>query len=733
MTTRATEMFAAGAEALPYLSFREYLVDELALLDLRLRRAMLRRPIAAPADPLTPFRGLVISDAEVSQLLSPAEADHPEGLEEQSLTTALRKLQCQAEERRSAIRQSGAELLLPRLSRLFGLNRFEEECLVICLATELDSKYGKIYAYLQDDATARQPSVGLVLELLCESDTEKPHVRAAFESCAPLVRFRLLQVRDRSGEGAGPLLSRRLQLDDRVGNFLMGSQTLDPRLERIARLFVPAVEPRTAAPDELLQRMLHFLRTHFTSQESTRNVFLHLQGTSRAEMHALVKEVCAELRLPQLSADVDALRSSGSFDENAWLLGREAALQSAALCLEHADGLLADPEKHHLELRSLSEATATFSRLTFLLGARAWNGREPWRNEIFLPITVPSPDFRVSSTSWKEALQGTDRLTDDVSYESFAGKFRFGRSQIQNAIAASRNVARWRDPENWRITRADLLSVCRASASPRLGTLAQKIEPKYTWQDIVLPPDQLSQLKELCQQATYKHRVYGDWGFDRKLSLGKGLNALFSGPPGTGKTMAAEVIANALQLDLFRIDLSQVVSKYIGETEKNLHQIFLEAQTGSTILFFDEADALFGKRSDVKDAHDRYANIEIGYLLQKMEEYEGVAILATNLRQHIDDAFLRRMNFVVEFPFPDTEYRKRIWQVIFPQEAPVSDQVDFDLLASEIKLPGGNIKNIALGAAFYAAAGGGKITPGQLWHAARREHQKLGRTWEAGS
>ncbi len=194
--------------------------------------------------------------------------------------------------------------------------------------------------------------------------------------------------------------------------------------------------------------------------------------------------------------------------------------------------------------------------------------------------------------------------------------------------------------------------------------------------------------------------------------------------------MAAEVVARELQLDLYRIDLSQIVSKYIGETEKNLHQIFLEAQAGNAILFFDEADALFGKRSDVKDAHDRFANIEVGYLLQKMEEYEGVAILATNLSRNMDEAFARRMHFVIEFPFPDEKYRKRIWQVAFPQEAPVAEEVDFGILAHEIKLPGGNIRNIALAAAFYAAGNGRVIGMPQLREAARREHQKLGRTWD---
>ena len=297
-------------------------------------------------------------------------------------------------------------------------------------------------------------------------------------------------------------------------------------------------------------------------------------------------------------------------------------------------------------------------------------------------------------------------------------------------MAAAENLARWRSPDSWQITAADLSAACRAQSSPKLGSLARKIEPKHTWDEIVLPQDSFAQLRELCEQARWRHRVYGEWGFDRKLSLGKGLNALFSGPPGTGKTMAAEVIAGELQLDLYRIDLSQVVSKYIGETEKNLHQIFLEAEAAQAILFFDEADALFGKRSEVKDAHDRYANIEVGYLLQKMEEYEGVAILATNLSRHIDDAFLRRMHFIIEFPFPDLQYRRQIWQGVFPRETPLADEVDFDVLAREIKLAGGNIKNIALAAAFYTAGNGQIVQMPHLWQAARREHQKLGRTWD---
>ena len=209
------------------------------------------------------------------------------------------------------------------------------------------------------------------------------------------------------------------------------------------------------------------------------------------------------------------------------------------------------------------------------------------------------------------------------------------------------------------LTMTDLYEACRLHSNQKLATLARKITPKYAWDDIVLPADRLEQLREICNHVKYRERVYGQWGFDRKLSLGKGLSILFAGPSGTGKTMAAEIIAGALGLDLYKIDLSTVVSKYIGETEKNLSRIFIEAETSNSILFFDEADALFGKRSEVKDSHDRYANIEIGYLLQRMEEYEGVVILATNFRKNMDEAFVRRLHFTVEFPFPNEEDRQQ--------------------------------------------------------------------------
>jgi SpoVK/Ycf46/Vps4 family AAA+-type ATPase len=279
--------------------------------------------------------------------------------------------------------------------------------------------------------------------------------------------------------------------------------------------------------------------------------------------------------------------------------------------------------------------------------------------------------------------------------------------------------------ENDVVSIDDLFLACRMQSKQKLSSLASKVTSRYQWSDIVLPTDSLQQLHEICNAGKNRSHVYEKWGFGNKLSLGKGLNILFVGPPGTGKTMAAEIVAKDLEIDLYKIDLSQVVSKYIGDTEKNLNRIFQAAEADNTILFFDEADALFGKRTEVKDAHDRFANIETGYLLQKMEDHDGIVILSSNLRNNIDQAFLRRMYAIVEFPFPDEEHRKNIWNGLFPKEVPWDEPLDDIFLAKQFKLSGGHIKNIGVRAAFLAASEGNGITMRHIIVATKREYQKL--------
>jgi SpoVK/Ycf46/Vps4 family AAA+-type ATPase len=276
-------------------------------------------------------------------------------------------------------------------------------------------------------------------------------------------------------------------------------------------------------------------------------------------------------------------------------------------------------------------------------------------------------------------------------------------------------------------TATDLFAAARAQSGAALGALARKIVPRYAWDDFVLPPDRLAQLRELSAVVRHRSLVYDEWGFERRLSLGKGLNVLFAGPSGTGKTMAAEIIAGELGLDLYAIDLAGVVSKYIGETEKNLSRIFAAAETANAILFFDEADALFGKRTEVRDSHDRYANVEISYLLQRLEEHDGIVILATNLRKNMDEAFVRRLHATIEFPFPDEQHRRRIWETIWPRETPRAEDLDFGVLARRFELAGGSIRNIALAAAFLAADDGRLVTSEHVLRATRRELQKIGK------
>jgi hypothetical protein len=723
-------------DSVAYADSWDHLCDELRCLDLRLQLEVLKQPRHETADPLALFRDLVITDEEIDHLLARQQgaASDPTGTDEQEkLRQATNRLQMEIQARRTTCLEEDVYLSLPRLAEIFGLTAFEEQCLMVCLAPEVDRKYEKLYAYLQDDATRKKPSVDLILRLLCGSERENMAARAAFSPHAALLKFKLLQINDSGNDGPLPLLARTVKLDDRIVNFLLGHRQIDAHLERFAHMIFPHEAGQgLVAENGLYRQTVRFVEEYFRNPGTRpRSVILYLYGKANQDKRLIVAAASRNFDLPLLVADVEAMKASPvPLDQLAWLLAREALLQTAALCLENCDCLLGEPEKHLLELKSLIQSARTFSRLTFIFGNEHWQPKGPMPECLFLALAAPPPDLPTCKYLWEHGLAACKNLVDDVDSSILAGKFRFGISQIQQALASAEGLARWRSPENWRISAKDLHAACRSQATPKLGALTRKIEPKYSWDDIVLPEDNIAQMRELCQQAQHRHTVYGEWGFDRKLSLGKGLNALFSGPPGTGKTMAAEVIANELQLDLYRIDLSQVVSKYIGETEKNLHQIFQESQGGNAILFFDEADALFGKRSEVKDAHDRYANIEVGYLLQKMEEHEGVAILATNLSQHIDEAFLRRMHFIIEFPFPDQEYRKRIWQVMFPREAPLSQEVDFESLAREIKLPGGNIKNIALAAAFYAAGNGRVIRMPHLWHAARREHQKLGRTWD---
>jgi AAA+ superfamily predicted ATPase len=408
--------------------------------------------------------------------------------------------------------------------------------------------------------------------------------------------------------------------------------------------------------------------------------------------------------------------TSAEIKEDFQFVLRDGRMYEAMLYLKNWDALLSDGVPNQY----IFNALLNYPHMVIVGGQSVWHPSNHLNSRPIFPISFRTPEFERRLQLWHDHLGEGPNL--DLA--AIANQFRFTPGQIEDAIATAIDLARWRGEV---LTSDDLFAACRMHSNQNLANLATKITPRYTWQDIVLPPDTAEQLQEMVNMVRKRPMVYGSWGFDRKLALGKGLSSLFAGESGTGKTMAADVMAGELGLDLYKIDLSTVVSKYIGETEKNLDRIFTEAATSNAILFFDEADAIFGKRSEVKDSHDRYANIEISYLLQRMESYDGVVILATNLRANLDDAFTRRLHFVIEFPVPEIKDRERIWKVNFPEETPIGADVDFNLLAERYPVTGGNIRNMILAGAFLAAEKESVVDMSHLMHAARREYQKMGR------
>ena len=337
-----------------------------------------------------------------------------------------------------------------------------------------------------------------------------------------------------------------------------------------------------------------------------------------------------------------------------------------------------------------------------------------------------TPDYTRRRQVWDTAVSHGRGLTAS-EVDALADRFVLTPGQIESAVAIAATQCWVRDGSPFSLNLESLTEAARAQSSQSLGNLAVKVSTGHAWEDLVLPTATRKRVREITAAITSRHVVYSQWGFEQRIASGRGLKVLFAGSSGTGKTMTASVMAKEGGLDLYKIDLAGVVSKYIGETEKNLERIFLAAHSSNAILFFDEADALFGKRSEVKDAHDRYANIEVAYLLQRMEEHDGVVILATNLSKNIDEAFSRRMHYVVEFPIPDETHRERLWRGMFPPEAPLGKDIDFSFLAKQFSIAGGDIRNVALDAAFLAAQDGRVITMKQLIIAMARQLMKQGR------
>jgi hypothetical protein len=643
-----------------------------------------------------PFRGLALSEADVAAFLD-RRLDEPRfGGSPGAVADAMRDW------------PPGA-----LLAGLYELGDFDLAVIALAMAPEVDERFGTAMAWLQDDITRRRPAPSLALNLFTSSPEELAARRTSFGAGAPLRAQRLLA----SPDPALPVVSAPLVLDAQIRRVLLSEPGLDSRLSGWCRLLAPWPVPPPAPPLDNVVRLLEIA-------DDVSTLRLAVGGPGGAEHRAVACAIAAARSRAVLRVDLEHVASLPGPEARELLsvLVREAMLFDAVLDLAPAE-VLRDPAPAWFAAAVTDVITTAGVPVVLRSDERGPVPVLPGAGLLPLELAEPTVDDR--RACWTRATADLGLELGDRSLDQLAQRYRLFRADIDAAAHRAAASLAWGlgPPDPFRACAAQ----ARATGGHRLTTLARRVEPRFGWQDLVLPESTATPLRELCDRAAVHDQVLGRCGFAGKLSLGRGIAALFAGPSGTGKSMAAEVIAGTLGVDLFRVDLAAVVDKYIGETEKNLDAVFSAAEGTSAILLFDEADALFGRRSEVRDAHDRYANLEVSYLLQRMEEYEGLAILSTNLHANLDDAFTRRLATIVWFPFPEPAQRAELWRQVWPAEL-LRDPIDEVDLAERFPLSGGGIKAVALAAAGLAVAEGRPVGAEHILRAVQREYQKVGRT-----
>ena len=612
----------------------------------------------------------------------------------EELTIEVQSFDLEATELAELIPSFGIEVICDR----FNLSPFEKDILLLCAGMELDRGWGLLCGQAQGSEITNYPTLSLALSTLDYAHWD------GITPDSPLRHWQLIELKDNSHS----LTTKELVIDEQILNYLLGIKHLDERLTGLLELVTDTpslVTSHQKIADKLAQIWL----------QATEIPIIHLYGQDIASKKAIATAIMEKLQLTLYTISVEVLPT----DTNQLylfkcLLEREWLLNQSTFFLDCDYWENSDPSKDMLVSLLLDNL-----RCPLIVSSRE---RRRERHKSLIAIEVKKPTTQEQRLLWSKSLasiipESNGQIDTLVSY------FNLNLPAIESVCLQLKGIEY--NGHNQSDLNQQLWQMCRSQARPHLEQLAQRIESNVTWQDLILPESELNILRELATHVRHKEQVYQHWGFAKKNARGLGISALFAGASGTGKTLAAEVLGNELQLDVYRIDLSSVVSKYIGETEKNLKKIFDAAEGCGAILLFDEADALFGKRSEVKDSHDRYANMEVSYLLQRIESYRGLAILTTNLKNDLDQAFLRRIRFIVQFSFPDNSQRSEIWSRIFPSQTPTED-LSFSKLA-KLNVSGGNIRNIAMNAAFIAADAQEAVQMKHILQAAKSEYTKLER------
>ncbi|MDQ0821185.1 hypothetical protein QFZ79_003559 [Arthrobacter sp. V4I6] len=664
-----------------------YLLARVGVVEERIRLLVASRRAEDP-QPDDPFRGLYLSDEAVDRLLR-GPSPTLEGWQEAGPGgNSPRRLQC--EQLADTAQEEGHRIRLRELASTFGLSPLDVDLLLVALAADLDPRFEQLFGYLNDDVTRRRPSVAVGLAL-CGTPLSAADGRARLLS-GPLLTGGLLVVEDPDR----PLPGRALRVPDRVVGHLLGDDTPELALQAVLA-DPPAVVWGNAAP---LARAL-----------GAGVLLAYLREPATGSGRALATRALSSTGHEAVLLDLTRLAAEREPLQLVELAVREARLRGA--------GLVAGPLAAVADRPAVLEALHAEPHPVLLVGDAAWD--PAWTTRTPLLVDVPVSTSAERSALWRTALGSPNGL--DV--EAATSAFRLRPEQVARAAGSAQVQATL--TADGRLTAPHLGAGARAENGSALDRLARRVEPVVGWDDLVLPDAVLLALQEVALRAKHRERVLGDWAMRPGAGRGHGVAALFAGDSGTGKTMSAEVVARDLGLDLYVVDLATVVDKYVGETEKNLERIFTAAAGVNGVLLFDEADAVFGRRSEVKDAHDRYANIESAYLLQRMETFDGLAVLATNLRANIDEAFTRRLDVVVDFPLPDAAHRRVLWDRCLGRTLEREEGIDLAFLGLAFELAGGAIRSAAVTAAYLAADDGGTVTMKHLVTAVQREYRKLGR------
>jgi hypothetical protein len=663
-----------------------FLMGRIRVVESRVRALVTHRRRDDPS-PDDPFRGLYLSDEHVDRLLADGSMSRAMAWEDEPHLASL-------EDEADRVEAAGTPIRLRSLARRAGLDDLDVDLLLVALAPDLDSRFERLYGYLNDDVTRCRATIGLSLEL-CGSSAWSTTARSRFSPDARLTSAGLVLVEERDR----PFLSRSLRVPDRVAAHLLGDDRPDPAVAELIR-------PPVMAPDVALVAALAGV-----VEGGVRLIFLRERPGASAP--AVAVAALAAAGLGALTVDLEHLNPGEDVAGVARTVGREALLT--------ASGVIAGPVEAVLDRAPASvRAFAALPGPVVLHGKAAW---EPsWSRVVPLVVDTLTGSSAERRDRWAVNLgAGAPSGLDDAGVTT---QFLLSAEQVSRAVEAARLEARLAGEE---LSVEHLRSGARAQNGAGLERLARRIQPGVDWDDLVLAPSTSDALLELAGRARRRDLVLDGWGMRPGGGRGRGITVLFAGDSGTGKTMSAEVVAHDLGLDLYAVNLATVVDKYVGETEKNLERIFSEADGVNAVLLFDEADALFGKRSEVRDANDRYANIEVAYLLQRMETFDGIAILATNLRANVDEAFARRLDMVVDFPTPDEALRRALWDRCLTSGVPRGDDLDLDFCARAFELSGGNIRSIAITAAYMAADRGEPVAMADLIRGVHREYRKLGR------